>query len=314
MIRLSMSYMRTFMGGSDVPIPKISTKEVEKFEMNDLNRSQYFLEYVNYSVLHNPFRKFPYFTASNIHGNLFQKITRKELFAGKGDRWKKDPRIPEKEQWGHELYSAVKSDFDKGHLTKREDVQWGTDRNKAIAAAESTFFYTNAMPQVDKLNRGIWRLIEDYILHHQTITHQIKINLFTGPVFFEDDPYFVTQVNGNTIQIPYLFWKVIYYQSNGTLHRTGFLTSQKNILEKRRIVKPTVRADMEEEANLFMTFKDAETYQVRVDFIENISGLTFHEAVENFVENTPEELIVSGVNVRSDKILDIKNATINITL
>tara|TARA_R110002020_G_scaffold383230_5_gene593891 strand:+ start:3820 stop:4749 length:930 start_codon:yes stop_codon:yes gene_type:complete len=309
-----MSYTHSFIGDFYVPIPKISLKQIKQFETNGLDSSQYLLEYVNYSILHNPFRKFPYFTASNIHGNLFHQINRNELFSGKGDKWKKDGRIPEKEQLGNELYNAVKSDFDKGHLTKREDVQWGTDRNKAIAAAESTFYYTNAVPQVDKLNRGIWRQIEDYILHHQTVTQQIKINLFTGPVFLEDDPDFVTKVKDNTIQIPYLFWKVIYYLNNKKLHRTGFLTSQKNILEKRRIVKPTVRGDTEDDSDLFMTFKDAETYQVRVDFIQKISGLTFHEANENFLKETPEELIISGVNVRSDQIMDIKNATINLIL
>ena len=309
-----MSYAHSFMGNFDVPIPEISTKEAEKFETNGLDRSQYFLEYINYSVLHNPFRKFPYFTASNIQGDLFKKITRKELFSGKGDKWKKDARIPKAEQLGHELYSAVKSDFDKGHLTKREDVQWGSSRDEAIAAAESTFFYTNAMPQVDKLNRGIWRKIEDYILHHQTITHDIKINLFTGPVFLENDPNFVTEVRDSIVQIPYLFWKVIYYQNNNTLHRTAFLTSQKNLLEKRRIVKPSARGEEQIDSDLFMTFKDAETYQVRVEFIENISGLTFHEAAENFVEDTPEELILSGVNVRSDQEIDVKNLKLNLIL
>ena len=309
-----MSYTHSFMEDFDVPVPVISSNEIEKFETNGLDCSQYYLKYLNYSVLHNPFRKFPYFTASNIHGNLFKKITRKELFEGKGDKWKKDKRIPKAEQLGRELYSAVKSDFDKGHLTKREDVQWGVDLDMAKAASESTFFYTNAMPQVDKLNRGIWRKIEDYILHHQTITNEIKINLFTGPVFLEDDPDFVTKVRGHIIQIPYLFWKVVYYQHNGSLYRTSFLTSQKKILEKRRIVKPTTRADDAEKSNLFMTFKDAETYQVRVDFIESLSGLTFHNAAENFDDDTPEELIISGVNVRSNESVDIKNTTINIIL
>ena len=302
------------MGEHHVQIPEISSTEDEKFITNGLNRSTYLLDYINFSVLHNPFRKFPYFTASNIHGNQFQKIKRKELFSGKGDRWKKDTRIPKEEQLGHELYSADKSDFDKGHLTKREDVQWGDNRDKAVAAAESTFFYTNAMPQVDRLNRGIWRKIEDYILHHQTISEHIKINLFTGPVFRDNDPNFVTEVRDTIIQIPCLFWKVIYYQNDNVLHRTAFLTSQKNILEKRRIVKPSVRGHEVEDTGLFMTFKDAETYQVRVDFIEKLSGLKFHEATEKFVEDTPEELILSGVNVRSDKDIDIKDVRLNVTL
>ncbi|WP_194767491.1 DNA/RNA non-specific endonuclease [Tamlana sp. I1] len=309
-----MSYIGSFMGEYDVSIPEISSKEIEKFETHSLDTAHYYLDYINYSVFQNPFRKFPYFTASNIHGNLFKEITRNELFSGKGDTWKKDSRIPETEQLGYELYSAEKSDFDRGHLTKREDVQWSEDRKVAIAAAESTFFYTNAMPQVDRLNRGIWRQIEDYILHNQTISKQIKINLFTGPIFLDNDPDFVTKIKEDVIQLPYLFWKVIYYQNNDKLHRTAFLTSQKKLLEKRRIVKPVVRSDEQLESDLFMTFKDAETYQVRVDFIEKLSGLKFHEAAENFVEETPEELIVSGVNVRSDKTKDIKKAIINITL
>ena len=60
-----MSYELSFMGEFDVPFPTISTKEVEKFEANELSLAQYILNYVNYSVLHNPFRKFPYFTADN---------------------------------------------------------------------------------------------------------------------------------------------------------------------------------------------------------------------------------------------------------
>ncbi|WP_298896472.1 DNA/RNA non-specific endonuclease [uncultured Psychroserpens sp.] len=309
-----MSYMRSFMDDFEVSIPEISSVEIEKIEDNGFDISEYYLDYLNYSVLHNPLRKFPYFTACNIHGDLFKKINRDELFSGKGDKWKKDERIPKETQLGQELYGADKSDFDKGHLTKREDVQWATNRNKAIEAAESTFYFTNAMPQVDRLNRGVWRRIEDYILHHQTVENNIKINVFTGPVFFEDDPDFVTKVKDNIIQIPYVFWKVVYYKMNGALHRTGFITSQKHLLEKRRIVKPSVRAEAKPESDLFMTFKDAETYQVRVEFIEKTSGLSFQKANENFLGETPEELILSGVDVRSEDSLSIEKVSINITL
>jgi endonuclease G len=74
------------------------------------------------------------------------------------------------------------------------------------------------------------------------------------------------------------------------LYHTAFLTSQKALLEKRRIVKPPVRGRGERD-DQFMRFKDAETYQVQVDFIEKLSGLNFTEAKENFKRSTPEKLI-----------------------
>lgn len=293
-----MSYEKHFLGDFIIDTPTISESEYQKFEDSDITIEEYYLDYVNYSVLQNPKRKFPYFSASNIDGTQFQKIARKEVFDGKGDRWRKDTRIPGTAQWGSELYSADMSHFDRGHLTKREDVQWGDSKESAKEGAASTFYFTNAAPQVDRLNRGVWKKIEDYILHQEVIEHGSKITLFTGPIFRENDPYFVTKVRDQDIQLPTLFWKVIYYLHGGKLHRTAFLTSQKTLLEKRRIVKPPVRSRAERD-DQFMRFKDAETYQVQVDFIEKLSGLSFTEANENFTRATPEKLLMSGIEVRS---------------
>ncbi len=291
-----MGYSEKFLGDTLVSVPQLDKNEKNQFEDRNLLLSDYFLDYENFSLLQNPFRKFPYYTAANINGELFKKISRNHLFSGSGDKWTKDPRIPKNHQLGKELYSAEKSDFDKGHLTKREDVQWGKDKIDAKRAAESTFFYTNAIPQLDRLNRGIWRRIEDYILHEQTVLHSLKISMITGPVFDHTDPYFVTKVDDESIQIPCLFWKVIYYLKNERLHRTAFLTNQEGLLRKRKIVKPRMRGELP--SDIFMNFKDAETYQVQVNYIEKISGLTFEKAEEVFVEDTPEELIVSEVDVR----------------
>lgn len=308
-----LGYSEQFMEAGGIPSPKVHPFELERFENEGLLSGNYALDYSNYSVFQNPFRKFPYYTACNIDGSLFKSIKRADLFSGKGDKWAKDKRIPKEHQLGNELYSADRSDFDKGHLTKREDTQWGLTDAAAIKGAESTFFFTNAMPQVDRLNRGIWRKIEDYILHQEVVNSSRKIVLFTGPVFSKSDPDFVTKVKEETIQLPYLFWKVVYYQKEESLHRTAFLTSQKGLLEKRRIVKPVVRGD-EEEGDAFMNFKDAATYQVRVDFIETLSGLTFAPARELFEREEASELILSGVDVRGELATDLKDASMNLIL
>src|SRR6185369_6425672 len=116
--------------------------------------------YINYSVVLSRTRKFPFFTASNIDGAKFKKVKRK-------DAWRKDKRINEKYQLGKELYGAEKSDFDRGHMTKREDVQWGDSVEEAKLGADSTFFFTNSVPQHAKLNQKIWLNLENYVLHKE---------------------------------------------------------------------------------------------------------------------------------------------------
>src|SRR3546814_8573174 len=114
-------------------------------------------------------------TATNIDGLQFKKVPRK-------DSWRKDTRISKEFQFGKELYTAPKSNFDKGHMTKREDVQWGETFGIAFNAANSTFYYTNAVPQHNDLNRVIWRSLEDYILHHETKKNELRLCVFTGTV------------------------------------------------------------------------------------------------------------------------------------
>ena len=132
---------------------------------------------------------------------MFKSIKREDIFSGGSDSWKKDDRIPKECQLGKELYSAEKSNFDRGHLTKREDVQWGESAEIARNAAASTFYFTNAVPQVDRLNRGVWRRIEDYILHHEVVKQSLKISMMTGPLLLDDDPDFVTEIQLSLIHI-----------------------------------------------------------------------------------------------------------------
>lgn len=312
-----MGYSVNFFETHKVSAPRISDSETQKFAAANLTVSDYYLPYVNYSVLQNPFRKFPYYSAVNVDGKHFYKLKREHIFEG-SERWLKDNRIPAERQWGNALYNAKKNDFDKGHLAKREDVQWGTDEEAATYAARSTFYFTNAVPQVSKLNRGVWKSIENYILHHEVVKHSMKICLFSGPVFRADDPEFLKTVNGEIVRLPYLFWKVVYYVKDGELHRAGFLTSQQREMQKKRIIKPVSRSEEAVRATHFNAFKDAETYQVTVSFIEQLSQLSFESAAELFQSNAPERIILSRVNVRNvsneSVQMEVQANSMNLTL
>ncbi|RZM27759.1 MAG: DNA/RNA non-specific endonuclease [Pedobacter sp.] len=248
------------------------------------------IDYVNYSVVLSKSRKFPIYSASNIDGGAFKKL-------GRADNWRKDTRVPLYSQWGQELYSADLSNFDRGHMTKREDVQWGKSFPIAAHAADSTFFYTNAVPQHASLNQKIWRRLEDYILHSESVEKSMLISVFTGPVLGEKDPIFVTRVNQHEIQLPIFFWKVVYYLKDEKLYRTGFLMSQFSLLSKYNIIRDEELELFSEDGSIFMSFRDAETYQVNISTIQTLTGLEFAPALEAFHSDKEIKLIEKEVDV-----------------
>lgn len=249
------------------------------------------LNYINYSVKLSASRKFPFFTASNIDGALFQKASRAK-------NWKKDKRA-QVYQWGQELYSASKSEFDKGHMTKREDVQWGDTIDLAQKAADSTFYYSNAVPQHKDLNQDIWKSLEDYILHTETRKKSLKICVITGPVLSENDPPFVTSVKGETILLPIVFWKVVIFpKEDGKLYRVGFMMSQNKLLAENGIIEELEKAT--DEVELFMQFDDAATYQVNVSLIEKLADLKLPKAIDSFKDDRGTKLILQEIDIDPD--------------
>lgn len=250
--------------------------------------SKSIVDYVNFSLQLSKSRKFPFFTASNIDGSLFKKASR-------ATNWKKDERVKEF-QWGQELYSAKGSDFDKGHMTKREDVQWGATPGLAQIAADSTFFYTNAVPQHKSLNQQIWKSLEDYILHTETRIKTLRVCVFTGPVLSSSDPLFITQVKDTTVLLPILFWKVVIYpKEDGKIYRVGFLMCQKKLLFENGIVEQLEAASSED--NLFLEFEDADTYQVNISLIEKITDLSFPLAIDTYKDNRSKKLILKEIDI-----------------
>lgn len=269
------------------------------------NSSESVLHYINYSVLLSKSRKFPFFTASNIDGQLFKKASRTKS-------WKKDDRAKEY-QWGQELYSADKSNFDKGHMVKREDVQWGKTIGLAQLAADSTFYYSNAVPQHKDLNQEIWKSLEDYILHTETRKNNLKICVFTGPVLSENDPLFITTVKGESVQLPIIFWKVVIFQKEDEqLYRVGFMMSQNRLLIENGIVEELEAAIAEDE--LFMQFDDAATYQVNVSLIEKLADIKLPIAIDSYTDGRNMKLVLEEIDIDPDLESDSVEQNLGFTI
>jgi endonuclease G len=237
-------YDDRFLGSDSavrVPLPKISRARQTDIA-NVKGTRDNVLRYTHFSIVMNAKRRFAFFTAVNIDGAKSVNVRRRK------DRWFLDPRIAASSQAGEELYAS--NDLDRGHLVRRLDPVWGPN---AKTANDDTFFFTNATPQHARLNQGNWNDLEDYVLTN-TSAHDLKVSVFTGPVFAADDPEY------RRILLPQQFWKVVAVISGetGKLHATAYLLSQKDLL-----------------TNIEFVFGQFRTFQLPVAEVEQRTGLSF---------------------------------------
>ncbi len=263
------------------------------------------LDYIYYSVIQSKSRRVPIISASNIYRVKFAKVDRSGSF-------KKDYRINEYEQLttqDYKQFNTIKAaTIEKGHMTKREDVQWDLNEDEAEAqkAAISTFFYTNAVPQHDSLNNGPWKYLENSVIIKGRVLQPAKVSVFTGPVLDKLDPEFKVRLqDGSIFKIPILFWKVIYYlKADGNLYRAGFLMGQIDPMRKDGLINEIGFREIdlvEKKSSLkpFLEFKEDENYQVPVSLIEELTKLKFQDAIDRHENIKPTILKLEEVQIRN---------------
>lgn len=230
-----------------VPLPELSDELLANAaKLND--GGGYELKYNHFSVVMHSDRRLAIFTAVNIDGNQSMSLTRES------DRWIYDERIPRESQCGEDLYA--RNDLDRGHLVRRLDPAWGESERIAKVANDDTFHFTNCSPQHKDFNQGknLWAGLEDYVLENAD-TSNIRIVVFTGPVFRDDDREY------RDVRIPAQFWKVIAaIGDDDRLYSTAYIVSQAGL----------VQALPRE-----FTYGQYKTFQVRVVDIEALTGLDF---------------------------------------
>ncbi len=209
------------------------------------------LRYEHYSVVMSRSRRMCFFSAVNIDGKLSRKSRRS------GWRW--DPRLPRQQQIMQECYGSPPR-FSRGHMTRREDPAWGNAQT-AQRGSDDSMHVTNTTPQMQAFNSPIWLALESYALDHAR-SDAMRISVFTGPVFRDDDPVMYG------VQIPTAFWKVIAFvhDRTGALCATGYQMSQRQSLQP-------------EEEFVFGAFQSTQlnmATQVPIRTIEARSGMAFN--------------------------------------
>ena len=234
-------YDPAFLGdGFHVPLPALGDALIDDAAQTADGKTV--LDYMHFSIAMSKSRRLAFYTAVNIDGNQLVDVKRSN------DRWYFDPRIDEAYQIGPEFYQS--NDIDRGHLVRRRDPNWGVE---AVKANEHTFHFTNCSPQHKNFNQKAWLDLEDYLLDNAR-DHSVKVSVFTGPVFREDD------VSYRDAQIPDQFWKVaVMLKDDAALSATAYLQTQEDL----------IGGDLE------FVYGQFGTYQVPVTQIEELTGLDF---------------------------------------
>lgn len=228
--------------GVDVPPPKPAAAIAhDVLEFDSAEGTATLLPYEHFSVCMSKSRRMCLFTACNVEGGDLKDLSRA------GIRWLFDPRIDVEYQAGDELYQ--KNDLDRGHMVRRLDPVWG---DGAEQANEDTFHFTNSCPQHKDLNQKTWNDLEEYVLQNAG-KHHLKLNVFTGPVFREEDPVY------RDFRLPLEFWKVVVMvKDDGELSATAYVLSQSDMV-----------------TGLEFAFGEFRTYQVPLADVEKWTSLDF---------------------------------------
>ncbi len=271
-------YVPSFLGDGkafklDLPEVERSADDVLTYNLGGKDEME--LRYEHYSVVMSRSRRMCFFSAVNIDGGQSKKSKRVS--------WKWDPRIPKTQQIMNECYGSPPK-FSRGHMTRREDPGWGTAAT-AKRGNEDSMHVTNTTPQMQAFNAPIWLALEDYALDH-TKEDEMKVSVFTGPYFEDDDPTMYG------VRIPRAFWKIIAFihDDTGKLCATGYEMNQGQSLQP-------------EEEFVFGAFTSPQlsvATQVPIRSIEAKSGISFGRlatidplarATEALATDTPAPLV-----------------------
>ena len=265
-------FVAGFLGETfETPLPTVTTKAPGTVAAVK-GTTDNILRYTHFSIVMNQSRRFAFFTAANIDGASARRIARAT------DKWFLDPRVAAGGQTGEDLYKN--NELDRGHLVRRLDPVWGTEA-EAKLANDDTFFFTNSTPQHAQFNQKTWNDLEDYLLDNAGV-HELKVNVYTGPVFQESDRVY------RGVQIPEQFWKVVAMVKAGSpkkLSVTAYMLSQRDLL-----------------TTLEFAFGQFRTYQVPVSEVERQTGIEFGKRFRdadplNKVETRPVRELISLASI-----------------
>lgn len=196
-------YQSDFLGNAhkvELPTPGLALLS-DVLEPPGLPDGETVVPYIHYSLIMSRSTRQAYYSAANVD------LTREHTVSGrKGRKWFIDRRIGRENQIPN--YAYTHTQWDRGHLTRRTAVTWGTTLDEATKASNDSCAYANACMQHKNFNEDEWRAVERLVSEFKLAD---KLTVMTGPIFTTADRYFTKQFEDYPVRIPSGFWKIISY-------------------------------------------------------------------------------------------------------
>lgn len=150
----------------------------------------------------------------------------------------------------------TRSGFDRGHLAPAGDMKW------SAKAMRESFYLSNICPQKPKLNRGIWKDLEEQCRLWALDNGSLLI--VTGPVITGD----MKRLGKNKVAIPKSFYKVLCYYTEKGYKGIGFLFENRDY--KDNSLKSMV---------------------IPIDSVEKVTGIDFFPSIPDEQEKEMEATV-----------------------
>lgn len=228
-------YSSTFIEGFDAEIGdivKMRANEVAPL-LDGTTGTDAVLNYQNFSLVMCALRRMAFFTATNLNARKYVGIDRdtgEPRVGPEGESWFDDDRMDSGYYIGQTWYGGWSNYFDRGHLTRRTDPTWGTER-QAIRANADTYHRTNCSPQHFRFNQSIrfWQGLERYVLEHGVLKSKELITVLNGPVLNDE------WSECDDVNVPLYYWKVLLRTGpDGQPQASAYLANQEELLQEVR--------------------------------------------------------------------------------
>lgn len=178
------------------------------------------------------------------------KLTRSDVAGGadRSDAFREDPRLA-RFGWPSATNADYKgSGYDRGHLLP------SADRKSSVEANRATFLYSNMAPQLPKLNRGAWKVLEER-LRRLTADYD-TLYVVVGTVV-DRSPKSI----GDGVAVPRLFFKAVALRRGDDFRGEAY-------------VMPNSAGEL--------AGKSYDRFEVTVDSVERLTGLDLFPRIAGF--------------------------------
>lgn len=187
------------------------------------------------------------------------ELTRQETTGeeGRTNQFLPDPSLPEPRV---ETSDYTHSGYDRGHMAPAADMKWSKQ------AMKESFYMSNICPQNRKLNRDDWGDLEEKC--REWAKKYGRVYIACGPIYDKASP---KRIGKHQVAVPDRFFKVVLIYNRKNPIAMGFLFENK------------------------AHHQNLKNYMVKVDQVEEETGLDFFSKVPDEVENRIESIVPEGI-------------------